>query len=240
MSTPNPRYAAGLMTLDEIDGPAGRQVVTSLEQVAPDLARFIVEFGFCDVYGRPGFDRRSREITTIAALTVLGGCEPQLSIHVGAGLNVGLTPHEIIETITHACFYAGFPRSINAIRVAQQVFAERGVDPTETDSPYQVVQDFITALRERDPTQAHSLAHPDAVWVVSGFVRSGDEVRELLGVLGRQRLGDIRMVLPAGEHVLVLGTGPLMPGLAGDFVLHFIVKGGLVAFCQIHQDGRGA
>jgi 4-carboxymuconolactone decarboxylase len=125
------RYEAGLRALDEIDGPAGRQVVASLEQVAPDLARFIVEFGFGEVYSRPGLDRRSREITTIATLTALGGCEPQLSVHVGAGLNVGLTPGEIIETITHTCFYAGFPRSINAVRVAQRVFADRGIRPEQ-------------------------------------------------------------------------------------------------------------
>ena len=58
-------------------------------------------------------------------LTALGGCEPQLRIHIGAALNVGLTREEIIEAILHASVYAGFPRALNATFVAREVFAER-------------------------------------------------------------------------------------------------------------------
>ena len=71
-------------------------------------------FAFGDIYGRPGLDARSRQLVTIGVLTALGGCEPQLKVHVGAALNVGLTPDEIVEAMLHAAVYAGFPRALNA------------------------------------------------------------------------------------------------------------------------------
>jgi 4-carboxymuconolactone decarboxylase len=62
-------------------------------------------------------------------LTALGGCEPQLEVHVHASLNVGLSPHEIVEAMLHAAVYCGFPRALNATFVAKKVFGERGLLP---------------------------------------------------------------------------------------------------------------
>jgi 4-carboxymuconolactone decarboxylase len=62
-------------------------------------------------------------------LTALGGCEPQLDVHINASLNVGLTPSEIVEAMVHAAVYCGFPKALNAIFVAKRVFAEREVLP---------------------------------------------------------------------------------------------------------------
>ncbi|MFX8203601.1 carboxymuconolactone decarboxylase family protein, partial [Acinetobacter baumannii] len=80
---------------------------------SPDLGRYIVEFGFGDVYSRPGLTLREREIATIAALTALGNAAPQLKVHIAAGLNVGLTRQEITETILQMALYAGFPAALN-------------------------------------------------------------------------------------------------------------------------------
>src|SRR5690625_730752 len=52
---------------------------------------------------------------------------PQIGMHVITGLNVGLSPKEIVGCIMHLVPYVGFPRALNALRVAQQVFAEQGV-----------------------------------------------------------------------------------------------------------------
>jgi 4-carboxymuconolactone decarboxylase len=65
-------------------------------------------------------------------LTALGGCEPQLRVHINAGLNVGLTPSEIIEALLQSAGYCGFPRALNATNVAKEVFAERGLLPVES------------------------------------------------------------------------------------------------------------
>ena len=64
------RYQRGLEKLCEIDGAAGERVIAALADVAPDFARLLIEFPFGDVYSRPGLDLRSREIATIAALTI--------------------------------------------------------------------------------------------------------------------------------------------------------------------------
>ena len=66
------RYERGWQALSEIDGQAGEAVIASLADIAPDFARYLIEFPFGDIYSRPGLDLRSREIATIAALTALG------------------------------------------------------------------------------------------------------------------------------------------------------------------------
>ncbi|CAG9210442.1 4-carboxymuconolactone decarboxylase [Paraburkholderia tropica] len=111
--------------LTAIDGHAGEQVVASLADIAPDFATYLLEFPFGDIYARPGLDLRAREIATIAALTALGHAQPQLKVHIAAGLNVGLSEEEIVETIMQMAVYAGFPAALNGLFAAREVFAAR-------------------------------------------------------------------------------------------------------------------
>ncbi|RDB63838.1 carboxymuconolactone decarboxylase [Gordonibacter sp. 28C] len=119
------RYERGLANLASVDGEGGRAVVESLGDIAPDLGRYIVEFAFGDVYERPGLGLRDREVVTIACLCAQGACEPQLKVHVNGSLNVGMTREEVIETFIQCVPYVGFPRVLNAVAVAREVFAER-------------------------------------------------------------------------------------------------------------------
>jgi len=123
----NDRYERGQLALAQIDGEAGQVVIDSLADIAPDLARYVIEFGFGDIYSRPGLDLRSREVATIAALTAMGNARPQLKVHINAGLNVGLSQQEIVETIMQMAVYAGFPAALNGISAAREVFSERPV-----------------------------------------------------------------------------------------------------------------
>lgn len=120
------RLDRGMRALSEIDGEAGERVVSALADIAPDFARYLVEFPFGDIYSRPGLDYRGREIATIAALTALGNATPQLKVHIEAGLNVGLTRDEIVEVIMQMAVYAGFPAALNGLFAAKDVFARRG------------------------------------------------------------------------------------------------------------------
>ncbi|HBX8399669.1 TPA: carboxymuconolactone decarboxylase family protein, partial [Klebsiella pneumoniae] len=117
------RYIIGQEMLQRVDGKGGEAVVESLRDIAPDFARYLIEFPFGDIYARPGLDLRSREIATIAALTALGNAEPQLKVHIAAGLNVGLTQEEITEAIMQMAVYAGFPAALNGLFAARAVFA---------------------------------------------------------------------------------------------------------------------
>ncbi|WP_438865331.1 carboxymuconolactone decarboxylase family protein [Neptunicella sp.] len=125
----NQRFQSGLNKLREIDGKAGEQVIESLASIAPDLAKYTIEFPFGDIYQRPGLDLKSRELVTVAALTALGHCQPQLNVHINGALNVGCQPSEIIEVIIQMAVYAGFPAALNGMFVAKQVFIERQIIP---------------------------------------------------------------------------------------------------------------
>ena len=117
------RYTIGREMLQRVDGKGGDAVVNSLKDIAPDFARYLIEFPFGDIYARPGLDLRSREVATIAALTALGNAAPQLKVHIAAGLNVGLTQEEITEVIMQMAVYAGFPAALNGLFAAKEVFA---------------------------------------------------------------------------------------------------------------------
>jgi len=122
------RFERGSRALAQIDGQAGERVIASLADIAPDFARYLIEFPFGDIYSRPDLDLRSREIATIAALTALGNATPQLKVHIEAGLNVGLSRQEIVETIMQMSIYAGFPAALNGLFAAKDVFLAQDDD----------------------------------------------------------------------------------------------------------------
>ncbi|MEA5365040.1 carboxymuconolactone decarboxylase family protein [Amycolatopsis sp., V23-08] len=119
------RYERGLAAMKAIDGDAGEKVAEALKDIAPDLATYIIEFSFGELYSRPHLSLRHREIVTIAACVALGTATPQLKVHLHGMLNVGGTEKEIVETILHLAFYCGFPAALNAIAAAREVFAQR-------------------------------------------------------------------------------------------------------------------
>jgi 4-carboxymuconolactone decarboxylase len=119
------RYQRGWEKLREIDGEAGERVVESLQDIAPDFARYLIEFPFGDIYSRPGLDLKSREIAVVAALTALGNAAPQLKVHIRGALNVGCSRQEVVEVIMQMAVYAGFPAALNGLFAAKEVFKER-------------------------------------------------------------------------------------------------------------------
>jgi 4-carboxymuconolactone decarboxylase len=127
------RFDRGTAVLDAIDGEAGKNVIAALGDISPELAHQVVAWGFGDIYSRPGLEPRDRQLVTLGMLTALGGCEPQLEVHINAALNVGLTPQQIIEALLHSAVYCGFPRALNATFAAKKVFAERGLLPMGGD-----------------------------------------------------------------------------------------------------------
>jgi len=76
------------------------------------------------VWGRPGLPARERSLITIAALCVLYRPN-ELRLHIGRGLDNGLTRTEICELIMHLAIYGGFPTSVEAMAITKEVFDER-------------------------------------------------------------------------------------------------------------------
>jgi 4-carboxymuconolactone decarboxylase len=119
------RFEKGLELLEQIDGEAGQNVIDSLQDISPDLAKYTIEYPFGDIYARKSLDLKSREIATVAALTALGNCAPQLKVHLNAALNVGCNEEELKEVIIQMSVYAGFPAALNGMFAFKEVLAER-------------------------------------------------------------------------------------------------------------------
>ena len=126
------RFEKGSEALAAIDGKGGQAVIDSLQDIAPDLGRWIVEFAFGDIYTRKGFDLQQRELVTIGSLVTQGDTAPQLAVHIQGALNVGLSKAAVVEAILQCAPYVGFPRVINAINVARTVFDR---DAEDSDKP---------------------------------------------------------------------------------------------------------
>ena len=128
----NPRYQQGIDVVEKLiptkenETPAYLNIAGDLSELAPDLDNFIVEFAFGEIYSREGLTNHQRTLVTISSLVTLG-TEPQLALHTNVGLNIGLTPQEIVGTVVHLIPYAGFPRVLNALRVVKKVFDQRNV-----------------------------------------------------------------------------------------------------------------
>ena len=118
------RYEKGKKSLESIQNRSVEEIFKELDDIAPDLSRFVIEYPYSEIYTREGLDLKTREICTVSALIVLGTI-PQLKEHINAALNVGNTPTEIVEIIMQMSAYCGFPKSINAMMAAKEVFKER-------------------------------------------------------------------------------------------------------------------
>jgi 4-carboxymuconolactone decarboxylase len=128
----NERYERGLRRLQQVDADQVGRIVAGLQDIAPDFARYLIEFAFGDIYTRPGLDLKTRQIATVAALTALGTAAPQLKVHIHGARNVGCTQAEIVEVIMQMAVYAGFPAALNGLAAAKDVFAggeERPAQP---------------------------------------------------------------------------------------------------------------
>lgn len=86
---------------------------------------FITRYAWGEIWSRPGLDRRSRSMITLALLTALGQ-DHELALHVRAALRNGLTVEEITEVLLHSGVYAGVPAANRAFAVAQPILEDRG------------------------------------------------------------------------------------------------------------------
>jgi 4-carboxymuconolactone decarboxylase len=104
------------------DEHVDRAAERTTELTAP-FQEFITRYAWGEVWDRPGLDRRTRSLITLAALTALGA-ENELAMHVRAAIRNGVTPAEISEVLLHTAVYAGLPKANAAYAIAQQVLEE--------------------------------------------------------------------------------------------------------------------
>ena len=92
-----------------------------------DFQDFITRYAWGEVWSRPGLDRRSRSLMTLAMMIALGRWE-EFRLHIRAALNNGVSVDEIKEVILHSAIYAGLPAANSAFAEAVEVLKECGVE----------------------------------------------------------------------------------------------------------------
>lgn len=95
-----------------------------------DLARQLSLFITGALYGREKIPHSTRQLVTVAVLTVLGRKE-ELKLHLEAALNVGCSPAQIAEVIFQTFTYAGIPTVNSALRVFRSVLQEKSLWPPQ-------------------------------------------------------------------------------------------------------------
>lgn len=119
------RLPRGRALLAQVMGEGRAPHLDAVDTIAPDLARYAVEFAYGDIYARGVLSPAQRQLVTIGALVAIGDAGPQLAAHLGAALNVGLTAAEVVEAVIQVVPFAGFPRALNAMALAEQAIADR-------------------------------------------------------------------------------------------------------------------
>jgi 4-carboxymuconolactone decarboxylase len=84
---------------------------------------FVNQYAFGEVWARPGLDKKTRHMLTIAMLTALGRLE-ELETHLSLTPNSGVSRDEVKEVLMQAAIYAGVPAAMSAFNRANKVFAE--------------------------------------------------------------------------------------------------------------------
>ncbi len=97
----------------------------------PELARQLSIFITGRIYAREKISHPTRQLVTVAVLTVMGRSE-ELRLHIQAALNVGCKPGEIAEVIFQTFTYAGIPTVNTALKVLREVLEDKGLWPFET------------------------------------------------------------------------------------------------------------
>jgi 4-carboxymuconolactone decarboxylase len=117
--------AEGYRMLDVLQDEQTREAaLPGLEQLVPGFADWVATALFGGTYLRGTLPLRDRQLVNPAALTALGGVDPQLAGHVKTSLRVGLSREEILEVFTHLAPYIGVPMALAGLRVASSALAE--------------------------------------------------------------------------------------------------------------------
>jgi 4-carboxymuconolactone decarboxylase len=126
MSEPGPQVMARFVGAENVE--RGRNY---LEQLDPELHRYIIEFVYGEVYAGEALDSKTRALCTVAMLAALDE-QLQLGVYVQAARRRGASEEEIREVLRQVAVYAGFPNAWNAL--ATMKAALERFEPTEQES----------------------------------------------------------------------------------------------------------
>jgi 3-oxoadipate enol-lactonase/4-carboxymuconolactone decarboxylase len=117
-------YEAGMVVRKQVLGEAHvARSIANITDLDRDFQAFITRTAWGGIWTRPGLDRRTRSLLTIAMMASLGH-EEELKLHLRASKNTGATPADIAEVLMQVAVYGGVPAANSAFRTAKEIFAE--------------------------------------------------------------------------------------------------------------------
>jgi 4-carboxymuconolactone decarboxylase len=124
----NAQFRAGLALRKQVLGES--HVERSMKAAVDDpflrpIQQMTVEFGWGQVWNRPGLDLKLRSFLSVAFLAALGK-HAELRTHIRGALNNGATQEELSEVLLQAALYCGMPVGLECFRIAREVLDERG------------------------------------------------------------------------------------------------------------------
>ena len=97
-----------------------------------EMMQILQKYIFGEVFTIGNLDNKTRELITVVCLTTMQTL-PQLKSHINGALNAGNSPLEVREAIYQCAPFIGFPKTLNALGVLNEVFKERGIqNPLES------------------------------------------------------------------------------------------------------------
>lgn len=123
-TTPEDRVRKGEEKQVELFGESYRGSAGRGPEESRHINRWLAGNCFGDYYTRTGLDNRQRELITFCFIAAQGGCEPQLAGHTAGNLRVGNDKQFLINVLSQCMPYIGYPRTLNALRVVDEVCQE--------------------------------------------------------------------------------------------------------------------
>lgn len=126
------RYERGMRVRREVLGDDHvERALAHATALDTDFQRFVTEVAWGSVWARPGLDRQTRSLITIAILAALGRHE-ELALHLRATRNTGADAEQIAEVLLHVAVYAGVPAANTAFAIAKRELAPGGALASDT------------------------------------------------------------------------------------------------------------
>ena len=123
----------------------------------PEMMKMLQKYIFGEVFAVGSLDIKTREMLTVVSLSAQQAL-PQLKAHANAALNVGVTPIELRETVYLCAPFVGFPKTLNALGVINEVFAERGIKlPLESQGKTDEEERFAAGSAIQQPLYGNEI-----------------------------------------------------------------------------------
>lgn len=117
-------HEKGKIRIKEILGGDADKIIKSLEIVSSDYAKYAIDFAYGDIYARPNFADKYRELAAVACLIGQHNTGVPLKAHLKGMLNVGWTKEEISELFIFLINFVGFPSTVDALEIFKQILEE--------------------------------------------------------------------------------------------------------------------